>query len=91
MPGSPVFVLVIEQKDKEVTFHYTNWKGEASQRTAILHSLYWGSNEWHREPQWLIDGFDTEKKVNRTFAQKDMRDIRFTNRYTGSSNAQPSQ
>lgn len=89
MPGSPVFTLVIEQKDKEVTFQYTNWKGVTRERSAILYRLYWGSNEWHKEPQWLVDGFDTEEKVNRTFAQKDMRDIRFTDRFAGSTNAQP--
>jgi predicted DNA-binding transcriptional regulator YafY len=91
MPSFPVFNLVIEQKDKEVTFCYTNWKGVTRQRTALLYRLYWGSNEWHKEPQWLVDGFDTEARADRSFAQKDMSNIRFTDRFSGATDDQPAQ
>ena len=62
--------------NREVSFTYTNWKGEASQRQAIMCRLYWGANEWHKEPQWLIEGFDMVKGAVRTYAMRDVSDVK---------------
>lgn len=73
----PVFSVVLTtREDQKVTFNYTNWKGVTRQRVAILSRLFEGSNEWHKEKQWLVEAYDVEERVPRTFALKDMRDIR---------------
>lgn len=56
----------------EVIIDYTNWKGERSTRTVVPDVIYWGSNEWHKEPQWLLTAFDVEKQAKRNFAMKDI-------------------
>lgn len=87
-PNSPVFsVVVVSREDQRVTFTYTNWKGKTRQRSAILSRMYWGSNEWHPQPQLLVDGYDLEERAPRTYAAKDMRDIKML----GVVSAQPSQ
>ena len=60
----------------EVEFDYTNWKGEKSRRRAKLMDFYYGSNEYHPEPQWLYVGWDLDKKAKRTFALKDMTNVK---------------
>lgn len=54
---------------------YTNWRGETSKRRFTFHRLWYGSTEYHEEPQWLIHGFDMDKGVYRDFAVKDMRPV----------------
>lgn len=52
---------------------YRNRKGETAWRTVVpLGNLYHGSNEWHREPQYLMDVFDVDRHARRTFAMKDV-------------------
>lgn len=76
-PEVPVFsVVLINKEDQKVTFTYTNWKGVTRQRSAILSRMFWGSNEWHPEPQWLVESYDLEERASRTFALKDMKNIR---------------
>ncbi len=52
---------------------YTNYKGETSVRRIIPEKIYFGSNEWHQEAQWLVGALDVDKNSNRTFAVKDIR------------------
>jgi predicted DNA-binding transcriptional regulator YafY len=59
---------VIVPEKKIVTIRYTNWRGETSDRTVIPQSLYFGSNEWHPEPTWLMDAIDLAKNELRSFA-----------------------
>jgi predicted DNA-binding transcriptional regulator YafY len=47
---------------------YTNWKGETASRRIIPMSVRWGSNEYHPEAQWLVEGYDVDKAEYRTFA-----------------------
>lgn len=54
------------------TFGYTNYRGEAGVRLANPTRLWFGSNEWHPEEQWLLDAFDLEKKADRVFALRDV-------------------
>jgi predicted DNA-binding transcriptional regulator YafY len=63
------------KKMRSVEFDYTNYKGETSKRRAQIVSLFFGSNEWHKEEQWLLEGFDMEKQQFRFFAMKDMKNV----------------
>jgi hypothetical protein len=58
-----------------VSFTYTNWKGKTSERKAKMEYVYWGSNEWHTEKQWLVCGYDLDKKDLRTYALKDIKNL----------------
>jgi len=42
-----------------------------STRTITPIKPWYGSTEWHPEPQWLLTAFDHEKHANRDFALKD--------------------
>lgn len=52
---------------------YTNYRGETALRAIIPERLYFGSTEWHPEPQWLLEATDVEKDQSRSFAMKDVR------------------
>jgi predicted DNA-binding transcriptional regulator YafY len=56
----------------KVIIDYTNWKGERSNRTILPINIYWGSNEWHKDMQWLLEAHDIEKGAPRNFALKDI-------------------
>jgi hypothetical protein len=47
---------------------YTNWRGEYAVRKIVPLSVWYGSTEWHPEPQWLITALDLEKHSARDFA-----------------------
>jgi hypothetical protein len=51
-----------------VTIDYTNWRGERAIRRVKPVRIRFGSNEWHREPQWLLYAVDVEKRALRAFA-----------------------
>ncbi len=59
---------------KEVVIAYTNWRGERGLRriVPVPGGISFGSNEWHTEPQWLMEAIDVEKGAVRTFAIKDI-------------------
>lgn len=50
---------------------YTNWRGETSERKIIPIGVWFGSTDWHPEPQWLLKAHDCEKGAQRDFALKD--------------------
>lgn len=50
---------------------YTNYRGETSQRRITPRSVYFGSTEWHPEPQWLLTAYDHDKQEYRAFALND--------------------
>ncbi len=58
-----------------VYIYYTDWKGVSAWRAVVpkCGGIYFGSNEWHKKPQWLLDAFDVEKQEWRTFAFADIR------------------
>lgn len=41
-------------KDRRVLIDYTNWRGERDWRTVEPVGIFFGSNEWHKEKQWLM-------------------------------------
>lgn len=51
---------------------YINYRREASVRLIIPHDIFYGSNEWHPTPTWLMNAWDVEKDALRTFAMKDI-------------------
>jgi hypothetical protein len=60
----------------DVTFHYTNWRNETSERSAKILGIYLGCNEYHKEEQWILVGVDLEKIQVRHYALKDMKNIK---------------
>ena len=58
---------------KPVTIVYTNYRGETAVRKILPKTLFFGSTEYHPEPQWLLTAQDLEKNAERTFAVKDIR------------------
>jgi hypothetical protein len=56
---------------KPLIILYTNHKGETRVRTITPERVFWGSNEFHPERQWLLSAFE-KGKGQRTFAMKDM-------------------
>ncbi len=52
---------------------YTNYKGETDMRKIIPKEIVFGSNQWHKEDQWLLLAYDLDKKADRNFAMKDIR------------------
>jgi hypothetical protein len=47
---------------------YTNWRGERRERNIYPVRSFFGSNEWHKEPQWLLEAIDPEDGKTKTFA-----------------------
>lgn len=54
--------------DKPIWIDYTNHRGERRWRHIEPRRIYWGSTEWHQQPQWLMHAFDVEKVHDRDFA-----------------------
>lgn len=55
-----------------ITFGYTNYRGEYAIRRVVPMKWYWGSTEYHPQPQWLMEGYDVEGDKTRDFAVQDM-------------------
>lgn len=64
------------RKGSIITFTYTNWKGETGERKAIVSELSFGSNEYHKEKQFILLAFDLDKLQYRTFALKDISNLK---------------
>jgi hypothetical protein len=50
------------------TYTYTNWRGQTRLRLLIPVRLYWGSTQYHPEPQWLLEAVDAETGQVKDFA-----------------------
>lgn len=59
-------------EQQTVVIAYTNYRNEASVRQIIPKKIYFGSNQWHKEPQWLLKAYDLDKKADRHFAMADI-------------------
>lgn len=57
-------------------FTYTNYKGETSVRRCVVNGWLYGSNKWHTENQFLLNGFDLDKGQNRSYAINDMTNVK---------------
>jgi len=70
-------IMDISSKEKTkinqaVVIAYTNYRNEVSVRQIIPKEIYFGSNQWHKEPQWLLKAYDLDKKADRHFAMADI-------------------
>jgi len=54
----------------DVVIKYTNYLGETTERHIIPIRIYFGSTQYHQEAQWLLEAFDLDRDVARTFALK---------------------
>lgn len=52
----------------DVMINYTNWRGIRASRRIQPLNLFFDSNEYHPELQWLLDAIDRETESRRTFA-----------------------
>ncbi len=57
---------------KVITVRYTNYKGETGMRSIVPEKIWFGSTEWHKDEQWLLDAYDIDKAAIRNFALKDI-------------------
>ncbi len=55
-----------------IVIDYTNYRGERAHRRVLPNRLWFGTADWHREPQWILDAWDVEKGVIRSFAMRDI-------------------
>lgn len=55
----------------ELTIAYTNHRGERAVRRIIPWDVWFGTTDWHPEPQWFLRAFDLDKNDKRDFALKD--------------------
>jgi predicted DNA-binding transcriptional regulator YafY len=55
-----------------VTLDYTNHRGERSLRTVKPLGVFFGQDTLHPEPQYLLVGWDLEKRAMRHFAMRDI-------------------
>ena len=53
-------------------FYYRNYKGVCGYRTVLDPKFWFGSTEFHKEPQWLIRAYDIDKDAIRDFAVNDI-------------------
>lgn len=68
-------MIRIDAFASRIRFTYTNYRGETDTRVAKPISIWFGSNQWHTEPQWLMCATDLAKNEIRDFAMKDMGDV----------------
>lgn len=57
----------------EAKILYTNWKDQTEIRRIEPINIFFSSNEWHKEPQWLLLAKDLDKNAERTFAMAGIR------------------
>lgn len=58
-----------------VKFKYLNYKGELLIRNVIVREISYGSNEFYPTPQFMIIGYDLDKKDIRTFIFSNIKDF----------------
>lgn len=54
---------------------YKNWRGEVSERKIVPKTAWFGSTQWHPEPQWILDAFDLDRQAERSFAMRDFQSV----------------
>lgn len=57
---------------RQVSFRYTNWRGETAIRTVVPEGIWFGVTEWHPTEQWFLKARDVQKGELRDFAFLDM-------------------
>lgn len=54
-------------------FLYTNWRGETGWRRVWPGRIWYGTTEWHKEPQRFLCALDIDKGEARDFALKNVK------------------
>lgn len=69
-------MVTIDIKPNDIiSFTYKNWQGKVGLRKAVVKKLQFGSNDYHKEDQFLLLCFDLDKNEYRTFALKDVQTL----------------
>lgn len=55
-----------------VWIDYTNYRNERRVREIRPINIWYGTTQWHPEPQWLLDAEDLGSGSTRTFALQDI-------------------
>ena len=58
--------------EMRVTIAYRNHRGVVEQREITPLRLYWGSTQWHPEPQYLLHAYCHARREERAFAMRDV-------------------
>lgn len=71
--GKAAYLVVDALKEefnpkKNLLFEYKNWKGEIGIRKVAPDSIWFGSTDYHKDEQWLLNGLDIDKQEYRDFA-----------------------
>lgn len=72
--GDPGYTRHVAQ-EQVVAFEYINHQGHMARRRVLPERIWFGSTDWHREPQWLLEGFDCDRQAVRCFAMRDIRNF----------------
>lgn len=69
--------MFLDPRVTRVRFTYTNHRGEVREREAVgPFEIVYDRSDRHHGRQWLLCCFDPEKGSGRTFAMKNMTDVR---------------
>lgn len=55
---------------EEIKIEYCNHRGEIAWRRVVPDRIRYGGSEWHKEDQWILEAFDCDKGLTRSFAIK---------------------
>ncbi|MFI8671907.1 hypothetical protein ACIGIJ_18810 [Bacillus paranthracis] len=59
-----------------IEFDYVNWRGVEGHREVRAIRVFFGSTEYHKKPQWLMEAWDLVKQEKRIFSMKDMSNVK---------------
>jgi predicted DNA-binding transcriptional regulator YafY len=62
--------------DQVVVLFYVDERGETCTRRVLPERIWFGCTDWHREPQWLLDAFDVDRRAVRSFAMQRIEQMR---------------
>ncbi|MCG8150641.1 hypothetical protein GUY44_09130 [Pimelobacter simplex] len=54
--------------DEPLTILFTDSTGVNRERSVIPQRVWFGCTEWYPQEQWLLDAYDTERHVVRSFS-----------------------
>ncbi len=57
-----------------IKIRYTNYRGETAVRRIVPIQIRFAASEWHPVEQWLIDAYDIDRQVERSFAMADIHE-----------------
>lgn len=57
---------------QEARFRYRNHNHQVADRRVYPLKITYGTTEWYKEPQWLLEAWDLYKEAMRTFALRNI-------------------